>query len=100
MNECIKQSPFFLQCEDGILQIPQDNVQLEVTMVWSPAGRPDETVTKVLVPPTGSSFSWESNVFYTYYIIITDTEKIQIELTASITAWDTIAVDINGSLEN
>ena len=100
LNQCTKQAPFYLQCEGGMRQIPQSDITMEVTLEWSRAGV-DETITKELTPPNGAAcFTWEPNQFYTYYIIITETENIEIELTASVTAWDTIVIDINGSLEN
>lgn len=101
LNQCTKQNPFYLQCENGMRQIPQGNITMEVTLVWSRAGGGDETITKVLTPPDGATtFTWEPNLFYTYYIVITETENIEIVLTASVTEWSTITIDINGSLEN
>ena len=100
LNQCTKQTPFYLQCEGGMRQIPQSDIKMEVTLVWSRAGV-DETITKVLTPPDGATtFTWEPNLFYTYYIVITETENIEIVLTASVTEWSTITIDINGSLEN
>ena len=101
LNHCTKQTPFYLQCEEGMCQIPQSDIKMEVTLVWSRAGGGDETITKVLTPPDGATtFTWEPNLFYTYYIVITETENIEIVLTASVTEWSTITIDINGSLEN
>ena len=101
LNQCTKQTPFYLQCEEGMCQIPQSDIKMEVTLVWSRAGGGDETITKVLTPPDGATtFTWEPNLFYTYYIVITETENIEIVLTASVTEWSTITIDINGSLEN
>ena len=103
MRECQTQrTAFWLQCKDGIMQLPQENVQMTVTFDLC---QPDGTVFKhfekvpiaIELPDLTLQplHTWQPGYIYTYYLIIGGLdEKLEITFTATLTPWE----DVTGSL--
>lgn len=88
----------FLQCKDGIMQIPQDGVKMTVSLKLLKADQTDyKTLADIPIKLDDNTyvFNWESGYIYTYYLIIGGIpDKLEIEFTCTLTPWD----DISGSL--
>lgn len=99
-----RQTAYFLQCPDGMMQIPQENVQMTVSFdLYTEDGNPYMSFQNVPVrlelddqPGVYQySFDWRSGVIYTYYLIIAEiADKLEITFTATLTPWE----DVTGSL--
>lgn len=103
-----RQTAFWLQCKDGIMQLPQENVQMIVSFdLYTEDGDLYQSFTDVPVrleipadndtdPPTYDyDFDWRSGYIYTYYLVIGEIEhKLEITFTATLTPWE----DVTGSL--
>lgn len=103
-----RQTAFWLQCKDGIMQLPQENVQMIVSFdLMNADGSLKQSFTNVPVrleipadnetdPPTYDyDFDWRSGYIYTYYLVIGEIEdKLEITFTATLTPWE----DVTGSL--
>lgn len=104
MRDCQTQkTAFMLQCPGGLMQLPQDNVQMAVSFkLMTPGGDlykeftnvpiviqlPDETLQPL--------HTWQPGYIYTYYLIIGGIEdKLEISFTATLNEW----TDVSGSLE-
>lgn len=88
----------FLQCKDGIMQIPQDGVKMTVSLKLLTA---DQTAYKTLadipikLDDNTDVFNWEPGYIYTYYLVIGGIpNKLEIDFTCTLTPWE----DISGSL--
>lgn len=99
-----KQSAYFMQCPGGMMQIPQEGVQMIVSFDLM---REDGTLYKRFenVPirlerddQPGEyqyTYDWRSGFIYTYYLIIGEIEDgLEITFTATLTPWE----DVTGSL--
>ena len=87
----------FLQCKDGIMQIPQDGVKMKVSLKLLKADKSDyKTLTDVPIKLDDTEvFDWKPGYIYTYYLVIGGIpDKLEIEFTCTLTPWD----DISGSL--
>lgn len=87
----------FLQCKDGIMQIPQNGVKMTVSLKLLKADKSDyKTLTDVPIKLDDTDvFSWKPGYIYTYYLVIGGIpDKLEIEFTCTLTPWD----DISGSL--
>lgn len=87
----------FLQCKDGIMQIPQDEVKMTVSLKLLKADQTDyKTLTDVPIRLDDTEvFNWKPGYIYTYYLVIGGIpDKLEIEFTCTLTPWE----DINGSL--
>ena len=87
----------FLQCKDGIMQIPQNGVKMTVSLKLLKADKSDyKTLTDVPIKLDDTDvFNWEPGYIYTYYLVIGGIpDKLEIEFTCTLTPWD----DISGSL--
>lgn len=103
-NFTSQQKAFFFDCPDGLLQIPQKNVELCLTMNLGGTDKPFVWV-PIKVKPSAeadpiSQFTWEPGYIYTYYLKITEVNKMEIEFTAVLTQWQDISGSIDTSLEN
>lgn len=91
-------SAFWLLCQNGIMQIPQENVQMTVSFkLYKLDGTLYKTYNDVPIKldDNTSIFDWKSGYIYTYYLIISGIEdKLEITFTATLTPWE----DITGSL--
>ena len=112
---------YWCQCEDGLLQIPQDKLSLKISFALKNDGfkqeyikenehvkydKTTQTLTYTDIPvtvsidnQTTSSFAWKSNNIYTYKMKITEFYPIRIECTAELTPWNTIEGSIDTNLE-
>ena len=87
----------FLQCKDGIMQIPQNGVKMTVSLKLLKADKSDyKTLTDAPIKLDDTDvFSWKPGYIYTYYLVIGGIpDKLEIEFTCTLTPWD----DISGSL--
>lgn len=105
LTECqTRQTAYWLQCRDGIMQIPQENVQMTVSFnLMNADGSLKHSFTNVPVrleldtdPVTYQyTFNWQSGYIYTYYLVIGETDqKLEITFTATLAPWE----DVTGSL--
>ena len=87
----------FLQCPNGMMQLPQDGVEMKLSLKLI---KPDQTVyqelTDVSIKLDGESkFDWKPGYIYTYYLVISGiADKLSIDFTCTLTPWE----DITGSL--
>ena len=87
----------FLQCKDGIMQIPQDGVKMTVSLKLLKADQTDyKTLADIPIKLDDTDvFDWKPGYIYTYYLVIGGIpDKLEIEFTCTLTPWD----DISGSL--
>lgn len=95
-------SAYFLLCNDGIMQIPQEGVEMKVSLKLMQEGNdtPFKAYTDVPVVlrlednTTQVKFNWVSGNIYTYYLILDFDKKLEIQFTATLAPWE----DISGSL--
>ena len=87
----------FLQCRNGIMQIPQEGVEMKVSLtLYDSSHTKYKSLTDVPIKLDDISvFKWEPGYIYTYYLVIGGIpDKLEIEFTCTLTPWD----DISGSL--
>lgn len=93
-----RSSAYWLQCPDGIMQIPQTGVQLWASLVLKTMdGAVKKTFTNVLIRMEDgtTTYDWVSGYVNTYYLVIGDIEdELEIEFTCTLTPWE----DVSGSL--
>lgn len=95
-------SAYFLQCKDGFVQIPQEGVQMYVSLKLMQEDNTEAFKTYTNVPvvltlednSTQYKFNWVSGNIYTYYLILDFDQKLEIQFTATLAPWE----DISGSL--
>lgn len=88
-------SAFWLQCPDGIIQIPQKNINMTVS--FHLGGAVDKQYTNVpikLEDDIITNFDWKAGNIYTYYLVLGPFDKLEITFTATLAPWE----DISGSL--
>lgn len=106
-----RKTAYFLQCPEGIMQIPQEHVEMTVSFdLYTPGASPGEDgdlymsfqdvpVRLVLEDDTDSYqnyFDWLSGFIHTYYLVIGEIDnKLTITFTATLTPWE----DVTGQLE-
>lgn len=93
-----RSSAYWLQCPGGIMQIPQQDVILMVSLKLM---RMDGTLYKeftdvpIRMEDGTLQYNWLSGCIHTYYLIIGDIDdKLEISFTATLTPWE----DVSGSL--
>ena len=88
----------FLQCKDGIMQIPQDGVKMTVSLKLLKANQRDYKILAdipIKLDDNTDVFNWKPGYIYTYYLVIGGIlDKLEIEFTCTLTPWE----DITGSL--
>lgn len=94
-----RSSAYWLQCPDGIMQIPQVGVSMQLSLtLYKMDGTPYKTFSDVPIKLQDSDdtrFDWKSGYQYTYYLIISGIdEKLEFTFTATLTPWE----DVSGSL--
>ena len=90
-----RSSAFWLQCPDGIMQIPQKNINMTVS--FRLCGAVDKQYTNVpikLEDEDITNFDWKAGNIYTYYLVLGPFDKLEITFTATLAPWE----DISGSL--
>lgn len=91
-------SAFWLQCQQGIMQIPQEHVTLCVSFkLYNMDGTIYKEFTDIPIQMEDGTrqYNWLSGYIHTYYLIIGDIdEKLELTFTATLTPWE----DVSGSL--
>lgn len=91
-------SAFWLQCPQGIMQLPQEDVQLCVTFnLRSMDGTLYKSFNDIPIQMEDGTrqYNWLSGYIHTYYLIIGDIDdRLELSFTATLTPWE----DISGSL--
>lgn len=97
-----KNSAFWFD-KDGLMQIPQENVELKVSLTLKMLSDHSEKIKFENVPikvvldnqTPQTELDWKSGNLYTYYLVIDNVdEKLEIYFTATLAPWE----DISGSL--
>lgn len=104
-----RQTAYFLQCKDGMMQIPQEKVQMQVSFdLYTEEGTLYKSFQNVPIrlelddnPGVYQySFDWRAGVIYTYYLIIGEIEdKLEITFTATLTPWEDVTGALSTDLE-
>ncbi len=98
-----KSSAFWLQGEAGLMQIPQEGVEMKVSLTLKMISDKSTKITFTDVPvklvlddsSIQTKYNWQSGYIYTYYLILDNVgEKLEITFTATLAPWE----DISGSL--
>lgn len=99
-----QRTAYMLQCPQGIMQLPQRNVQMSVSFeLYSPDDDSTPYKTYENVPISiempdntlNPLHDWLPGYIYTYYLVISGfDDKLEITFTATLTPWD----DVSGSL--
>lgn len=96
INKCTSPATAYMcQMSEGILQIPQQNVEMTVSVTIGDVTYHDEHI--VLTLPdntTNTKFTWAPNTIYTYYIVLKRFDPRPIEFTCVVQSWQ----DVSGSL--
>lgn len=94
-------SAYFMQCKDGIIQIPQVGVEMKVSLdLMQEDGSLLKKYTNIPVVlrlednTIQENYNWVSGNIYTYYLILDFDKNLEIQFTATLTPWE----DISGSL--
>lgn len=96
-------SAYWLQCQQGIMQIPQEHVQLCVSFKLY---KMDGTLYKefidvpVQMEDGTRQYNWLSGYIHTYYLIIGGIEEqLEITFTATLTPWEDVSGTLSTDLE-
>lgn len=92
-------SAYWLQCPDGIMQIPQHDVELRVSLRLMRMDNDElyKEFTDVLIRMEDGTtrYNWLSGFVNTYYLVIGEIQdELEIEFTCSLLPWE----DVGGSL--
>ena len=94
-----KSTPYWFQCNDGMLQIPQQGVRLSISFKINDTPYSDIPIAIKNGENTTDSFTWESNKIYTYLINISDLKPLTIEFSAELAPWTDVYGSITTNLE-
>ncbi|MBQ0045924.1 MAG: hypothetical protein KBT33_00230 [Prevotellaceae bacterium] len=98
-----RSSAYWLLCQNGIMQIPQEQVQMTVSFkLYKMDGTLYKAFSNVPVKLDDDTqvFDWKSGNIYTYYLIVTGIDdKLEINFTATLTPWDDVSGILNTDLE-
>lgn len=94
-----KTNPYWFQCKDGMLQIPQQGVRLSISFKINDTPYSDIPIAIKNGENTTDSFTWESNKIYTYLINISDLKPLTIEFSAVLVPWTEVSGSITTDLE-
>ena len=96
-------SAYWLQCQQGLMQIPQEHVQLCVSFKLR---KMDDTPYKefndipIQMEDGTRQYDWLSGYIHTYYLIIGDIdEQLELTFTATLTPWEDVAGSLTTDLE-
>ena len=92
-------NPYWFQCENGLLQIPQQDVKLLLSFDINDTPYSDIPIAVKSGETTIDSFTWESNKIYTYLINISDLKPLTIEFSAELAPWTEVTGSISTDLE-
>lgn len=101
-----KSSAFFLQCKEGMIQLPQENVKMTVSFKLR---REDGSLYKeftdvpIRYELDGSEHvvhNWQSGYIYSYYLVLGGIDdKLEISFTCSLEAWEEVYGSLSTDLE-
>ena len=98
-----RSSAYWLQCKDGLMQIPQENVTLCVSFNLRTM---DGTVYKsyndipIQMEDGTRQYNWLSGYIHTYYLIIGEVDhSLEITFTATLTPWENVTGSLSTDLE-
>lgn len=97
-----RSSAFWLQCKDGIVQLPQENVQLTVSfkLMQGDDVYKEFTDHPLTLDHDTPVFHWQSGYLYTYYLVITEIDsKLEIAFTATLAPWEDLSGTLSTDLE-
>lgn len=98
-----RSSAYWLQCPDGIMQIPQEHVQLCVSFkLCTMDGNEYKIFTDIPIQMEDGTrqYNWLSGYIHTYYLIIGDiNDKLEITFTATLTPWENVTGSLSTDLE-
>ena len=99
-----QKTAFFLQCKNGMMQLPQTDVRMTVSFkIYKADGTLYQTFTDVPIEyeldgTYHPKHTWRSGFIYTYYLVLgtegSTPDKLALTFTASLVPWE----DISGSL--
>ena len=92
-----KAEPYWFQCKDGLLQIPQQNVKLTISLEVNGV----ERTVPITIQENGNTkdaFTWESNMIYTFILNVNSNGIIV--CSAELEPWQDVQGSIETSLEN
>lgn len=95
-------SAYMLKCPDGIMQLPQKDVKMTVSLKLM---QPGSTLVKeyinvpIKLEDNTEVFTWQSGYIYTYYLILDFTNQLEIQFTATLTPWENISGSLSTDLE-
>lgn len=99
-----KTSAFWLQCPGGLAQIPQQEVQMNVSLkLMKMDGTQYKEFTDVpirLEDSPGTNLSWISGYMHTYYLILELNDKLEISFTCTLAPWEDVTGSLNTDLED
>lgn len=95
-----KADAYFFRAEQGLVQIPQTGVELSGTVC---IGSMVYTIDRLTVTGADgnpqSVFDWQPGRLYTYYIVVTNLQPLQINFTASLADWEDVDAELSTDLE-
>lgn len=99
-----RSSAYWLQCPDGIMQIPQPGVSMQLSLsLYKMDGTHYKTFSDVPIKLQDSGethFDWISGYQHTYYLIISGIdEKLEFTFTATLTPWENVSGSLSTDLE-
>lgn len=100
-----KSSAYWLQCQGGLMQIPQENVELMVSMKLKRIDNGTTIVKEFNNVPIRMEdgtykYNWRSGYVQTYYLIIGDIEgNLEITFTATLEPWQDVTGTLTTDLE-
>lgn len=95
---------YYFECEDGLLQMPQKDVKLTVSLEITGWGDEDKftDVPLKIIKSDGNEddlFTWRPNCLYTYYIVISRLYPHGITFTATVAPWEDVEGNLSTNLE-
>lgn len=94
-----RSSAYMLQCPDGLVQVPQNGVNMTVSFDLMKGDEVYATYRDVpikLENSTDLNFDWLSGNIYTYYLVLVDfVDHLELSFTAVLTPWE----DLSGSMD-
>lgn len=97
-----RSSAFWLQCKDGIVQLPQENVRLTVSfkLMQGDDVFKEFADKQLTIDHDAPVFHWQSGYLYTYYLVITEIDsKLEITFTATLAPWEDLSGTLSTDLE-
>ena len=104
-NSTTDLNAYYFECSDGLLEVPQNNVQLFVSFTLQPSTGNDYTIVDYPLTITqedgteANLHTWRPSRLYTYYIKIARLFSYDISFTATVSDWEDLEGSISTNLE-